>query len=111
MTLSAHHHRIADLLLAIEAEMRRIGLWEEISPSPAALASTMPFCYDTLQFAQWLQWVFLARMRALLQAGAALPAACDIQPLAEHSFAELPQDTAHLLTLLGEIDRAISGKK
>jgi uncharacterized protein YqcC (DUF446 family) len=111
MTLSPHHHRIADLLRAIEAEMRRIGLWEELAPSPAALASTLPFCYDTLQFAQWLQWVFLARMRALLQAGAALPAACDIQPLAEHSFAELPQDTARLLTLLGEIDRAISGKQ
>jgi len=109
MTDTDRYHRIADLLLAIEQEMRRIGLWEEVAPPAAALASTAPFCYDTLQFRQWLQWLFLARMRALLQSAAPLPAACAIQPLAEHSFAELPQDTTRLLVLLGEVDRAISG--
>ncbi len=108
MTRNDRHHSIADLLLAIEAEMRRIDLWEEIAPDPQALASSAPFCYDTLQFQQWLQWIFLARMRALIDAGAPLPGACDIQPLAEHSFAELPQDTSHLLKLIGEIDRSIS---
>ncbi len=110
MTTDTRRRHIADLLLAIEAEMRRIDLWENTAPDPQALASAAPFCYDTLQFQQWLQWVFLARMRALLDTGAALPGACDIQPLAEHSFAELPQDTARLVALCGEIDRAISGK-
>ncbi|PKM42705.1 MAG: hypothetical protein CVV05_17065 [Gammaproteobacteria bacterium HGW-Gammaproteobacteria-1] len=108
MTTDTRRQRITDLLHSIEAEMRRSGLWEEIAPNPQALASSAPFCYDTLQFQQWLQWVFLARMRALLDAGAPLPGACDIQPLAEHSFAELPQDTTHLVQLCGEIDRAIS---
>lgn len=107
MTTARHHH-IADLLLAIEQEMRRIGLWEDVAPSAAALASPLPFCHDTLEFHQWLQWVFLARMRTLLQSGAPLPTACDIHPLAEHSFLELPQDTARLLKLIGEIDRTIS---
>lgn len=110
MTDTNHLHRIADLLRAIEQEMRHIGLWEETAPSPASLASTLPFCHDTLEFTQWLQWIFLARMRALLEGGAALPAACDIHPLAEHSFLELPQDTARLLELIGEIDRAISAR-
>jgi Uncharacterized protein conserved in bacteria len=109
MTDTDRYHHIADLLLAIEQEMRRIGLWEEVAPPAAALASTAPFCYDTLQFQQWLQWLFLARMRALVQSAAPLPAACAIQPLAEHSFAELPQDTGRLLALLGAVDRAISG--
>lgn len=108
MTTTARYHRIADLLLAIEQEMRRIGLWEDTPPPPAALASTLPFCHDTLEFSQWLQWMFLVRMRALLQSGAPLPTACDIHPLAEHSFLDLPQDTARLLKLITEIDQVIS---
>lgn len=108
MTDADRQHRIADLLLAIEHEMRRIGLWEAIAPAPAALASPLPFCHDTLEFSQWLQWVFLARMRTLLQSGAPLPTACDIHPLAEHSFLDLPQDTARLLKLITEIDQVIS---
>lgn len=111
MTMQPLHQHIADLLQAIEQEMRRLGLWDTIAPIAEALASTAPFCYDTLRFEQWLQWVFLARMRALLDAGAELPSVCDIQPLAEHSFAELPQDTSHLLELIGEIDRAISRRE
>lgn len=108
MTDTHRRHHIADLLLAIEQEMRRINLWESVAPPPQDLASTLPFCHDTLEFTQWLQWVFLARMRALLESGAALPTACDIHPLAEHSFLELPQDTTQLLELIAQIDRVIS---
>lgn len=110
MSNADHHQYIADLLLAIEQEMRRIELWEDTAPPPADLASTLPFCHDTLEFTQWLQWVFLVRMRTLLQSGAPLPTACDIHPLAEHTFLDLPQDTARLLELIGQIDRAISRK-
>lgn len=105
--VSTLHAQIADLLLAIEQEMRAIGLWENSPPPPADLASRMPFCHDTLHFNQWLQWVFLRRMSELIETGAALPAACDIHPLAEHSFLELPQDTARLLELIATIDRTI----
>lgn len=108
MSDTDRRHHIAGLLHAIEREMRHLGLWQETAPSPARLASTMPFCHDTLEFTQWLQWVFLMRMRALLQSGAPLPTDCAIYPLAEHSFLELPQDTARLLKLIGEIDRSLS---
>lgn len=100
--------RIAELLRAIEAELRRIELWEETPPPPAALASTAPFCYDTLAFHQWLQWIMLARLRALLDAGAALPTGSSIHPLAEHSFADLQCDTGRLLQLIGELDRLLN---
>ena len=35
--------------------------------------STMPFMYDTLQVEEWLQWVFVPRLHALLDANAPLP--------------------------------------
>ena len=104
-------HDIADLLLAIEAEMRRIELWDQEPPSPQALASTMPFCYDTLQFHQWIQWILLARLRQLIEQGMPLPGNSEIFPLAEHSFAELPHKTDRLLQLIADLDRALNAQR
>lgn len=108
--MSDSDRRIAEQLRAIEAELRHIELWEESPPPPAALASALPFCYDTLAFHQWLQWILLARLRALLDAGAALPTGSGIHPLAEHSFAELERDTERLLQLIAELDRLLNEK-
>lgn len=101
-------HELADLLLAIEQEMRRIGLWEALPPPPEDLASQLPFCYDTLRFHQWLQWILLTRLRALVEAGADLPGNSDIHPLAEHSFADLHHDTDRLLVLIAELDHVLN---
>ena len=57
--------RVAALLIDLEGALRSRLLWDADEPSPEALASTQPFCIDTLDFPQWLQFVFLPRMRAL----------------------------------------------
>ncbi|MEF1291532.1 YqcC family protein, partial [Vibrio sp. M260118] len=49
--------QIAELLNAVEAELRRIGLWQAQPPSEEALSSQEPFALDTLEPRQWLQWV------------------------------------------------------
>jgi uncharacterized protein YqcC (DUF446 family) len=36
------------------------GWWDEVPPSIEALSSVEPFSVDTLDFEQWLQWIFLA---------------------------------------------------
>ena len=101
-------HQLADLLLAIEAEMRRIHLWENERPSDEALASLVPFCHDTLAFHQWLQWVFLPKMKAVLETEEDFPASSDIFPLAEYSFERLPQETGRLLGLIRRFDDFIN---
>lgn len=101
-------YQIADLLLAIEAQMRRLALWGEQPPEPERLESLVPFCHDTLEFHQWLQWVFLPQMKRLLENGQTLPTECDIYPLAEYSFNQQPTDAAQLLTLILNFDRLIS---
>lgn len=74
-------------------------------PSPQALASVEPFCFDTLEFHAWLQWVFLPRMRDTLMQNKPLAAPCKIAPLAEYRFAELStHDTAELLALITAFD-------
>lgn len=78
--------RVAELLLDLEAAMRTAALWEALPPDPPALASTEPFCIDTLDFCQWLQFVFLPRMHELLDAGLQLPDKCGIAEMADVHF-------------------------
>lgn len=56
------------LLRAIQAELQSLQLWTELPPSAAALASQAPFCCDTMPLQQWLQYVLLRRMQALIDA-------------------------------------------
>lgn len=102
-------HQTADLLLAIEQEMRRIGLWEQTPPAVEALESLVPFCYDTLKFEQWLQWVFLQKMKLALEQQIDFPTSSNIATLAEMSFQEMPGiATKRLLELLAQFDETIN---
>ena len=98
-------HELADLLLAIEAEMRRIGVWEAQPPPPEALRSTQPFSIDTLTCVQWLQWVFVARMKEVLEQGLTLPGQSDILPYAEECLKSV--DASRLLSLIRRFDELI----
>lgn len=103
------HHALAEYLLRIEQEMRRLDLWHTEVPDPDALQSIQPFCFDTLDFTQWLQFIFLPRMKVIVEHGLTLPSSCDIAPMAEECFKQVPENTEALLTLLVECDRVIVG--
>jgi len=79
--------RVAMLLIDLEAALRSHSLWDGEPPDPLALASVEPFCVDTLSFAQWLQFMFLPRMRMLIDTGEELPTRCGMAPMAEVCFA------------------------
>lgn len=84
--------------------MRARDLWEGHPPTPRALESSTPFCADTLDFTQWLQWVFIARFRALIEGDHRLPQYCDIHPMAEQALNDTSADTDELLRLLADFD-------
>ena len=101
----------ADLITVIfsmEVEMRRMGLWDEEPPPAEALRSKEPFCLDTLRFEQWLQWVFMLRMKDILEQGKALPDKCDIYPLAEEALPEMGVESGALLDLIKRCDHLIN---
>lgn len=104
------HIRIASLLMDIEAELRRLQQWQHAAPAPEALASTEPFCVDTLTFAQWLQFIFLPRMHALAAAQRLPPARCELKPMAEEYWRGANLDVANLLRVIGELDAAVNTK-
>lgn len=105
MDQTERHQLMLKLMLAVETEMRALRLWSDIAPDARAMSSVVPFMYDTLKLHQWLQWIFLPRTRALIEARGTLPGNCQIQPLAEHEFSRLQDtDTFRLLELIGQID-------
>ena len=101
-------HQVADVIIDIEREMRLLGLWESLSPPLSDLTSPQPFCIDTLAFTQWLQWVFIPRVKTLLEADEPLPSHSDIRPLAEMVFEDYAVDTDRLLALIHRFDRLVT---
>lgn len=97
--------QLKSLLDDMQAELERLDLWETLPPEPEAFQSATPFFADTMKFTQWLQWVFIARFRALLADDHPLPAECDVAPLAEETLRDLQADTDPLVDLLAEFDR------
>lgn len=109
MTSEAPHQPLLHQLQQLEDEMRQQNLWSEIAPSAQAMSSTMPFMYDTLKLQEWLQWVFLPRLRAVVDARGQLPCQSHVHPLAEHEWSQpVAFEKRQLLTLLQRIDDTLN---
>ena len=106
--MDARVSEVADQLLLIERELRLLGWWASVPPTAQELSSVQPFCVDTLELHQWLQWIFLPRMKALIENGQPLPAVSGIREMAEMVYAERIGEVRTLLTVLAEFDRRIS---
>ena len=58
---------IAEYVLLIEKEMYTQGLWSDKTPSAYELSSPEPFSVDRLDFEQWVQWIFLPKMKVIIE--------------------------------------------
>lgn len=106
--MDARLSALAEQLLLIERELRVSGLWSLEAPTAEALASEQPFCVDTMNFEAWLQWLFLPRMKALLESAGPLPSASGIRSMAEECYRGREAEVLGLLRELGEFDRLIT---
>ncbi|RRW71866.1 YqcC family protein [Pantoea dispersa] len=97
-------HLIIQRLQQVEAVMREHGHWQTHAPAAEAFNSTQPFCLDTLQPLEWLQWVLLPRMQARLDAGAALPQNFAVTPYYEMALPPTTPGHAALLLTLSQLD-------
>ena len=111
--MDARFPKIAEQLLLIERELRVRGWWDDVSPSTEALSSVEPFSVDTLDFEQWLQWIFLPRMKMILEQDLPLPNASGIQEMAEMVFAArtVQGKDRQLQVLLKEFDLLITAAR
>ncbi len=74
------HQQLQTALLELEAAMKAANLWRMPTPEASAFASQQPFCIDTMSLPQWVRFVFIARLNALIDANAPMPAKCDVAP-------------------------------
>jgi uncharacterized protein YqcC (DUF446 family) len=107
--LMTHHDSVRAQLHTIEALLRQHQLWQASAPQPEAFASTQPFCLDTLEPFEWLQWVLIPRMHALLDGGHPLPQAFVVSPYYEMALEASHPARDVMLAELARLDALFAG--
>ncbi|MEO0615100.1 MAG: YqcC family protein [Pseudomonadota bacterium] len=92
---------------SIEHELRRLEIWDDEAPSANALQSQEPFCFDTLGFAQWMQWVFLPRVQEVVEHERDMPAQSDVHTYAEEVLKNTDYESDQLLFLIKTFDEIV----
>ena len=89
----------------------KLDLWQAVPPSQDAFLSEEPFAIDTMSPEEWLQWIFIPRMFALLESGAELPSKIAVSPYLEEAFKEAEEDfLVELLTPLRELEALLQNQ-
>jgi N-acetyl-anhydromuramoyl-L-alanine amidase len=99
----SQEYMLLNQLQKITKELQKINLWQTMPPNPDAFLSQEPFALDTMQPHEWLQWVFIPRMQALIDAKANLPKFA-LHPYFEEALKEQKQNVNHLLSLIKQLD-------
>ena len=108
MELEGPRSAIAAQLIDLEAALRQLDLWSDTPPSQEAMSSEQPFAMDSLEFEEWLQFIFLPTLYEVLASGGALPERCAIAPMAEETVGKKALPTEALISTLSELDRLIT---
>jgi uncharacterized protein YqcC (DUF446 family) len=102
MELSQLQQDVSRYADRIEAEMRRIGFWQAQPLRPEQLKFKQAFGMDTMTFVQWLQFIFLPRVREAV-AENSFPSGSSVGAQAVREFDGDPE-ADQLITLLSEFD-------
>lgn len=89
--------------------MQLAGWWQSQAPSADRLSSSAPFSIDTLSFLEWLQWIYIARLRAIIEAEGRLPSGADVYAYAEEALKEKGTEALSLLDLIRRLDGLLNG--
>lgn len=87
---------------SIEGEMRSLGFWQDQPLVPGQLNFKQAFGMDTMTFTQWLQFVFLPRVRQAVESNQ-FPSSSSVGAQAVREF-DGNSDADRLVTLLSEFD-------
>ena len=96
MELEGPRSAIAAQLIDLEAALRQLDLWSDESPSQEALSSEQPFAMDSLEFEEWLQFIFLPTLYEVLASGGALQSGARLRPWQRRQSARRGYQPSHL---------------
>jgi uncharacterized protein YqcC (DUF446 family) len=63
---------------------------------------------DTLELHQWLQFIFIPRLKVILESSGRLPRRCEISPMAEQVYGQDNGQLKKLIEILAQCERLLS---
>lgn len=103
------HEQVESVLRSLQSALIQAGHWSESGISAEALASQQPFCLDTMNFSQWLQFVFIPNIQALINTQQALPCLVKnqgLEPMASEFYTQKEADRT-ILAVICQIDQLL----
>jgi uncharacterized protein YqcC (DUF446 family) len=94
---------------AIEAEMKRLGWWQNEPLPEEAYNFRSAFAMDTMAFSQWLQYIFIPRVRGVIAERGDFPRQSQVGAQAVREFDGV-WEASDLLRLLSEFDHYIENR-
>lgn len=104
------YQQVNQNLQALRDALQKLSKWQSVPPPAQALRSTQPFAVDTLDFHQWLQFIMIPRMQALVDERQPLPASIAISPMAVQVYKGDLKRHRELIAILRELDKVLSGE-
>jgi uncharacterized protein YqcC (DUF446 family) len=81
-----HYREVEALLKELELALKKSNLWSPNLPSEQALNSKLPFACDYLHAEQWLQFLFIPKMQAIIDSQQELPVELKLLPALQERF-------------------------
>ncbi|NRD73154.1 YqcC family protein [Shewanella sp. VB17] len=101
------YSKVIKKLRQLESELNAHGLWSKEPPSQEAMISTSPFSCDVMSFENWLQFIFIPKIYALITSNSELPSNIAIAPMAHYVWNVKPHLEA-LIMILYDLDNLLS---
>lgn len=101
--MAPSHVTVEHQLNAVEAEMKRIGYWRKEPLPPEMYEFTQAFAMDTMPYAYWLQFIFIPRVRSIIEEHGEFPPSSAVGIQAIREFDGL-DETQALVSSLCEFD-------
>jgi len=98
--------RVWEKIAEIESEMKRIGYWQSYPLQPGQYGFCSAFAMDTMAFSQWLQFIFIPRVKNMLETGEKFPPDSQNGAQAVREF-DGDDRAQGLVALLSEFDEII----
>ena len=95
--------QLITLLEQLSEMLIELQLSSATQPSEEAMGSQAPFACDSMELADWLQYIFIPKMHALIQQNGTLPGKMAISPIAEYHYGQQTR-YAKLIQLIAKID-------
>ena len=92
-----------NLLRDLSLGLQQAQLWSDTRPTAKAMSSTAPFACDSMEFQQWLQFIFIPKMHQLIEQQLPLPREIALLPMAEVAFCS-SSGVDQILAVLARLD-------